>query len=114
MRRLVPVAVAIAVAAGVAALPSAGATSSKPKPRHVAVKDDFFDPKRITVKKGTKVVWAWKGSERHNVAVAQGPLTFRAGTRRKGTFKHTFRKRGTYSIVCTIHAPDMHMTVKVK
>ena len=104
-------AVAIAVAAGVAALPSAGAT---PKPRHVAVKDDFFDPKSIKVRKGTKVVWTWKGSERHNIAVAKGPSYFRAGTRRKGTYRHTFKKRGTYSIVCTIHAPDMHMTVKVK
>ena len=114
MRRAAPVAVAIAVAAGAAALPSAGATSSKPKQRQVSLKDDFFDPKSITVKKGTKVVWTWRGSERHNLAVAKGPSSFRAGTRRKGTFKHTFKKKGTYSIVCTIHAPDMHMTVKVK
>jgi plastocyanin len=113
MKRAIPVAAAIAVAAGVAALPSSGATST-PKPRQVSLRDDYFDPKSITVKKGTKVVWTWRGSERHNVAVAKGPSSFRAGTRRKGTFKHTFKKRGTYSIVCTIHAPDMHMTVKVK
>jgi plastocyanin len=113
MRRAIPVAVAIAVAAGVAALPSAGATS-KPKPRQVSIKDDFFGPKSIKIRKGTKVVWTWRGSERHNIAVANGPSTFRAGTRKTGTYKHTFKKKGTYSIVCTIHAPDMHMTIKVK
>ena len=55
-----------------------------------------------------------EGQGRHNVAVANGPTTFRAGTRKKGKFSHTFKKRGRYFIVCTIHAPDMHITVKVK
>ena len=113
MRRAVPVTVAIAVAAGATALPSSGATS-KPKPRQVAIEDDFFSPKSIKIQKGTKVVWTWRGSERHNVAVAKGPSQFRAGTRRKGTYEHRFKRKGTYSIVCTIHAPDMHMTVMVK
>ena len=104
---------AIAVVAGVAALPSAGA-ARKPEPRAVAVKDDFFTPKRVRIRKGTKVVWTWRGRRRHNVAVAQGPSTFRAGTRKRGRFRHTFDKKGRYSIVCTIHAPDMHMTVRVR
>jgi plastocyanin len=106
-------AAAIVVAAGVAALPSSGATT-KPKPKQVSVKDDFFGPKSFTISKGRKVVWTWRGKEKHNIAVANGPSNFRAGTRRTGTFKHTFTKKGTYSIVCTIHAPDMHMTIKVK
>ena len=106
-------AAAVVVAAGVSALPSSGATT-KPKPRQVAVKDNFFSSKSLKVAKGTKVVWTWKGKEKHNIAVANGPSNFRAGTRRTGTFKHTFTKKGTYSLVCTIHAPDMHMTVKVK
>jgi plastocyanin len=101
---------ALAVGGGVAAIPSSGASGVKT----VAVKDDFFKPKKLTISKGTKVKWVWKGKQRHNVAVANGPSFFRAGTRKKGSFKHTFKKRGTYSIVCTIHAPDMHMTIKVK
>jgi plastocyanin len=112
MRRALSMAVAIAVAAGVAALPSSGATT-RPKPKQVSVKDDFFGPKTLKIKKGTKIVWTWRGKAKHNIAVANGPSNFRAGTRRTGTFKHTFGKKGTYSIVCTIHAPDMHMTVKV-
>jgi plastocyanin len=110
MRRVVPIIAAAAVAAGVAALPSMAATTTKT----VAVKDDFFGPKKLTITKGSKVKWVWKGTEGHNVAVANGPTNFRFGTRKTGTKTHTFKKRGTYSIVCTIHAPDMHMTIRVK
>ena len=111
MRKAIPVFAAIAIAAGITALPSSGATS-KPKPRHVSVKDDFFGPKKLTIKKGAKVVWTWKGKRRHNVSEANAK--FRSGTKKKGTFKHTFKTKGTYLILCTIHAPDMHMTIKVK
>jgi plastocyanin len=110
VRKAVPIIAAASLAAGVAAMPSVAATTTKT----VAVKDDFFSPKKLTISKGSKVKWVWKGKERHNVAVANGPSNFRFGTRKTGTKTHTFKKRGTYSIVCTIHAPDMHMTIKVK
>jgi plastocyanin len=104
-------AAAIAVATGAAALPSLGATTA-PKPKQVSVRDDYFGPKTLTIKKGTKVVWTWRGKVIHNVSEAHGK--WRSGTRKKGTYKRTFNTRGTYRIFCTIHAPDMHMTVKVK
>ena len=111
MRKAFPAILAAAAAAGLttAAVPSLGAST-----KTVDVKDDVFVPKKLTITKGTKVTWVWKGEERHNVAVANGPSNFRAGTRKKGKFSHTFKKRGKYSIVCTIHAPDMHMSIKVK
>jgi plastocyanin len=112
MRKAVlAIAAAAAVAAGVTALPSGAATSTS---KSVAVKDNFFGPKKLTVKKGAKVKWVWKGKRRHNVSVASGPSTFRAGTRKKGTFAHTFTKKGKYLIFCTIHAPDMQMSITVK
>lgn len=110
MRRVVICLVALGVSGGaVAAVPSLGAST-----KTVLVKDDFFSPHKLTISKGAKVKWVWKGNEGHNIAVANGPTSFRASTRKKGTFTHTFKKKGTYSIVCTIHAPDMHMTIKVK
>jgi plastocyanin len=108
MRRALAGLATVAVAA-TAAVPSLGAST-----KTVSVKDSYFGPATLTVAKGTKVRWVWKGKERHNVAVASGPSSFRAGTRKNGRFNHTFGKAGTYQIVCTIHAPDMHMTVKVK
>src|SRR4051794_13500161 len=99
----------IIAAALIAAVP-AGASSTKT----VAVKDDFFKPGKLSIAKGTKVKWVWEGKERHNVAVASGPSMFRASTRKKGTFTHTFKKKGKYLIFCTIHAPDMQMKITVK
>ena len=110
MRKLVlPVAGAVA-AAGLVALPSQGAT--KPTPKQVSVKDDFFTPRPITIKKGTKVVWTWKGKRRHNVSEANGK--WGSVTKKKGTFSHTFTKKGTYLVFCTIHAPNMQMKIHVK
>jgi plastocyanin len=109
--KAIPILAAAVVAAGAAALPSLAATAPT---KTVTIKDDFFSPKKLTVSKGTRVKWVWKGSEGHNVAVANGPSNFRFGKRKTGSKTHTFTKRGTYSIVCTIHAPDMHMTIKVK
>jgi plastocyanin len=109
MRKLVLSVAAVAVAAGVVALPSEGATT---KPKQVAVKDDRYSPTSITIKKGTKVVWTWKGKHRHNVNEANGK--WGSTTKKKGTFSHTFKKKGKYLVLCTIHAPDMEMTVHVK
>ena len=109
MRRVVSVAAAIGLAAGVAALPATGAST-----KTVKVKDDFFSPKKLTISKGAKVKWVWRGTEGHNVSVANGPSHFRFGKRKTGSRSHTFKKRGTYNIVCTIHAPDMHMKIVVK
>ena len=107
----VPIIVAASVAAGAAALPSVAATTTKT----VAVKDNFFGPKKLTITKGSKVKWVWKGKQAHNVFATKGSKAdFHFGTRKTGTKSHTFTKRGTYSIFCTIHAPDMHMTIKVK
>jgi len=110
MRKLILPVAAAAAAAGVIALPSQGATT--PKPKQVAVKDDFFTPRPITIKKGTKVVWTWKGKRKHNVSAASG--AWGSGSKKKGTYSHTFKKKGTYTVFCTIHAPNMQMKIHVK
>ena len=106
LRRSLPVA-AVAVAALAAAPTLAAAT------RGVDVKDDFFKPSSLTIKKGTKVVWTWKGQGRHNVVVAMGPSTFRSKIKRTGTYAHTFKHKGTWQLTCTVH-PGMNMKVVVK
>jgi plastocyanin len=108
MKKMIATAAAVAVAAGAFAVPSlAGSTS-------VSVKDNKFAPKSLTVSKGTTVRWVWKGKAPHNVTVVSGPVAFRSSNKRKGSYSHKFTKRGTYRILCTIHAPGMKMTVKVK
>jgi plastocyanin len=100
-------AVAIAVATAAFAIPAFGATKS------VKLGDNFFSPKSVSVKRGTKVVWKWTGSAPHNVTVTRGPKKFHSKTQTKGTYSAIPHTKGTYKIVCTIHA-GMAMTLKVR
>jgi len=90
-----------------AAAPAAARTKS------VKVGDNFFKPKSVSVSKGTTVKWKWVGSDAHNVTVRRGPRIFRSALKSSGTFQRKMRRRGTYKIVCTVHAPDMRMTLRV-
>ena len=110
MRKLL-VAVLIAAATAVLAVPALAAT------RSVKVGDDYFVRKgsvpTVTVKKGTKVTWRWAGTDMHNVAVTKGPVKFRSSYKSSGTFSKKLTRTGTYTIVCSIHQPDMRMKLRV-
>ena len=80
----------------------------------VALADNAFSPAALTVKVGTTVKWNWADDEPHNVTVTAGPVTFRSSTKESGSYKHKFARKGTYKLLCTVHAPDMKMTVRVK
>lgn len=81
---------------------------------HVVIQDDVFIKDAITVKKGAKVRWTWRGDSSHDVAVVKGPVKFRSSIKQTGTFTRKLTRRGTYQLVCTVHAPDMKMSVKVR
>jgi plastocyanin len=85
--------------------------------RSVKVGDNYFiragAPRTITVAKGTKVTFRWRGSGVHNVHARKGPVTFRSDLKRSGTYSKILRKRGKYVIFCDVHAPDMKLTIKV-
>jgi plastocyanin len=80
----------------------------------VKVGDNYFRPKTLTVKRGTTVRWVWGGKAPHNVTVTRGPVKFHSATKRKGAYSKRLTRKGTYSIVCTIHqALGQRMTLKV-
>jgi plastocyanin len=111
MRKPIAVlAVAVVAAPAVLAAQALGA-------RSVTVGDDYFvrrgDVPTVTVKKGTKVTWRWRGRDMHNVAVSKGPVKFRSSYKSSGSFSKTMRRTGTYTIVCSIHQPDMTMKLRV-
>lgn len=82
------------VAAGVA-VPALGAGKT------VKVADDKFVAKTIRISKGTTVTWKWVGKNPHNVTGAGG---LHSPTIVNGSYKHKFRKRGTFRYRCTIHS----------
>ena len=110
MRKL-PVAALVAVFAAASASQALAARTLK-------VGDDYFvrkgEPPTVTVSKGTKVTWRWVGRDMHNVAVTKGPVKFRSSYKSSGTYSKTVRTAGTYTIVCSIHQPEMTMKLRVK
>jgi plastocyanin len=106
-------AVALMLAVGGSA---AGDSVTAAKGKRVSVRDDRFSPKTIQVPVGGKVTWVWKGSNPHNVTfrkVPRGGGKRSSTTKTSGRFARTFKKRGTYRYVCTIHASiGMKGTVK--
>jgi plastocyanin len=104
----------VLVAAAVIAVPAVSAIAS-PLTKKVTIGNFFFKPKSITVKKGTQVTWTWASQGiTHNVSVKSGPVKFHSGKKSKGTYSFTFKTKGTYHLICTIHPTLMKETVVVK
>ena len=76
------------------------------------MKDNFFKPKLVEIEKGRKVIWRWKGSNPHDVVVKRpdGSRAARSVIKTSGTFGYTFRRTGTWKVLCRIHE---RMTMKV-
>src|SRR4051812_44921850 len=112
MRKLIVIALALACA-GVLASVAMAAT------RSVKVGDDYYVRARgvptVTVSKGTKVKWRFGTGTAHTVTVKSGPAKFNSGVRSSGTYTKKLKKRGTYTIYCTIHGfRDQRMKLVVK
>ena len=98
---------------GPAAAPAVAAT------KKVTVGDNFFvrdgSVPTVTVNKGTKVRWVWKGKSLHNVKVTKGPAKFGSPSKTSGSFAKKVRKSGRYTIICTVHgASDQSMKLVVR
>ena len=78
-----------------------------------SLKDDFFTKSKLTVSKGTTVVWKWKTDDEHTVTEVHG----RWGSMKpktKGTVKHKFTKRGKFTVYCLVHPTIMRQKITVK
>jgi plastocyanin len=112
MRKLFLVVLALVA---VAALAGSALASTK----SVKVGDNYYVRSRgvptVTVSSGTKVKWRFVTSTGHSVTVKKGPAKFNSGIRTGGSYSKVLRKRGTYTIYCTIHgARDQRMKLVVK
>lgn len=110
-----------ALVAGEATLP---ATARAVTVKHVTIQNFSFNSRTITIKAGTRVTWKNMDATVHNVASASSIKTtakvthlFRSGRLARGkTFSFTFKKRGTFFYMCTLHRTmaSMHGKVIVK
>jgi plastocyanin len=107
------------------ALPAVASPGEPPPPpaaaagtRTVAVADNRYSPKRLTVVKGTRIEWVWSraGDGRHDVYLEQRPqgaARFRSPPATAPfSFARKLRKPGTYKVLCTVHQ-KMRMRIDV-
>jgi len=120
MKRLVPIALAAALCA---ALLPGGATAKQArsaKTKTVKVGDNWFGQPTprvpvVRVRRKTVVKWTWTGQKPHNVTVLKGPRKFKSKTMTSGSYRKRLRRKGTYTIYCTIHGQyDHSMKLVVK
>lgn len=107
-RKLIPI-VGLALAAASTA-GAAGAASTK----NVTLKNIAISPAKVTINKGDSVKWSWRdGSIRHDVRFSSGGFK-PSPLKSSGTYRLTFRKKGTFKYICTVHTGDMKGIVVVK
>jgi len=102
-----------AAGAGDTGAPSLASVADKPV--KIKVEDNFFDPRSTSVDVDGRVVWTWKGSNRHNVVftkVPAGASRRGARTRTERRWKRSFGVPGLYRYVCRIYA-GMRGTITV-
>jgi plastocyanin len=112
MRKLIVLALAACVLAALA-------TTALAATKSVKVGDDYYvrpsGVPKVTVSKGTTVKWRFVGDSPHSVTVSKGPVKFNSGVKASGTYRKKMKKRGTYTIYCTIHgASNQKMKLIVK
>lgn len=97
----------LALALAAAVWPAAASAAT----RSVSVRNDFFSPRTVAVRKGDTVKWIWRsGGRRHNVA---SPSFGDSGVRRRGTFRVRFASTGRFRYYCYLHE-GMSGTVVVR
>ncbi len=67
----------------------------------VKVLDNDYEPRDLTVHKGSKITFDFKGNAAHNVTDDNG--AFESPTQSDGTWQLTMTDIGTYSYYCTLH-----------
>jgi plastocyanin len=83
------------------------------KTKSVGMGDNYFFNGTVTIKRGGAVHWHWANTQNlHNVVSRRG-VRFHSKTGHSGSFTYTFRKKGTFTIICTKHSSVMRMKVRV-
>ena len=96
---------------------TSGGTPASGGVTKVQMKNIQFDPRTVTVRKGSTVQWTNEDSVNHDVTKVSGPgpkFSSGSGNLASGdSYQQTFRTAGTIKYRCTIH-PGMTGTIVVR
>jgi plastocyanin len=73
----------------------------------------FADP-LVSIRRGTTFTWSFGGVFQHDVTLVSGPVGFSSPWTLSGTYSHTFTRRGTYKLFCSLHPARMSQIVVVR
>lgn len=88
------------------------AVSAGPPAATIDVRDKYFNPNIVNIKKGDSILWDWNplNADAHNVNLVDGPpgvkrIEFNTPSSPSVgfQFRRTFTVPGTYNFVCSIH-----------
>jgi plastocyanin len=108
-----------ALALGVAAALVAATPAATAGRKVVGVYDNYYLPLKMTVPKGTTIVWRWPADagDVHDVKLGRHPKGAKTFWSEPGAAGYSFQRKltvpGTYRIVCTLHE-EMTMTITVR
>src|SRR5437588_4234172 len=71
-----------------------------------------FAPNKLTIKKGKTVHWSWNSNADHNVTFSDYKNKHSATAPKVTNFKVTFKKKGTFHYMCTVHGFTGTIVVK--
>jgi len=81
----------------------------------ILVRDFSFDLRNLSVPAGSVVRWRFRGRDRHNVTLANGPVGFSSQNfRSHRTYARRLRRPGTYRVFCSLHPVTMTQSIVVR
>jgi plastocyanin len=105
VRKLLALAALVAAVFAIPALAAATKTTT--------LKDDTFGASKLTISKGTTVVWNWKGT-RHKHTVSDYEGRWGSKEKKSGSYRHKFTKKGKFTVYCLVHPIEMRQRVVVR
>jgi len=82
--------------------------------RSTWVGDYSFGAQRISLRRGARFTWHFRGGVEHDVTLASGPAGFASPSMRSGSFTYRFTRPGTYRLFCSLHPARMTQLVIVR
>ena len=92
-------------------------TPSGPVARDAAsstVGEFAFSRPLVSIRRGTTFTWDFIGALRHDVTLVSGPVGFSSPWTLAGSYSHTFTRRGTYKLFCSLHPARMTQVIVVR
>jgi plastocyanin len=78
------------------------------------VDDAGFERPLVSIRLGTTFTWDFDSLFQHDVTLVSGPVGFSSPWLLNGTYSHTFAKRGTYKLFCSLHPAQMSQIIVVR